>query len=41
MTCAGTVIHVGGRMATAEARLTDAAGKLYARGTPTCLIVRP
>ena len=40
VTCVGTVIHVGGRMATAEARLTDAAGKLYAHGTTTCLIVR-
>lgn len=41
VTCAGTVIHVGGRMATAEALLTDAAGKLYAHGTTTCLIIRP
>jgi len=38
VTCEGKVIHVGGRIATAEARLTDAAGKLYAHGTTTCLI---
>jgi uncharacterized protein (TIGR00369 family) len=40
VTCEGTVIYVGGRMATAEARLTDAAGKLYAHGTTICLIMR-
>jgi uncharacterized protein (TIGR00369 family) len=37
----GKVIHVGGRIATAEARLSDAAGKLYAHATTTCIIVRP
>ena len=39
--CEGKVIHVGGRVATAEARLTDATGKLYAHATTTCLILRP
>ena len=34
----GKVIHVGGQVATAEARLVDAAGKLYAHGTTTCLV---
>jgi uncharacterized protein (TIGR00369 family) len=34
----GRVIHVGGQVATAEARLVDAAGKLYAHGTTTCLV---
>ncbi|MCW5745635.1 MAG: PaaI family thioesterase [Alphaproteobacteria bacterium] len=34
----GKVIQVGGRIATAEGRLTDAAGKLLAHGTTTCLI---
>jgi uncharacterized protein (TIGR00369 family) len=34
----GRVIHVGSRLATAEARLTDAAGKLYAHAVGTCLI---
>ena len=38
VTCEGKVIHVGGRIATSEARLTDADGKLYAHGTTTCLI---
>ena len=41
MTCAGTVAHLGGRSALAEARLTDAAGKLYAQATSTCMIFRP
>jgi len=34
------VIHVGGRTATAEGKLLDAAGKLYAHGTTTCIIFR-
>src|SRR5579884_1035792 len=38
--CEGKVIYVGGRIATAEARLTDAGGKLYAHGTTTCMILR-
>jgi uncharacterized protein (TIGR00369 family) len=36
--CEGTVLHRGARVATAEGRLTDAAGKLLAHGTTTCLI---
>jgi uncharacterized protein (TIGR00369 family) len=36
----GSIIHVGRRVATAEGRLTDAAGKLYAHATTTCLIFR-
>ncbi|ERE19868.1 PaaI family thioesterase [Pseudogulbenkiania ferrooxidans] len=36
--CCGQVIHAGGRMATAEARLQDEAGKLYAHATTTCMI---
>lgn len=39
--CEGKVIHVGGRVATAEARVVDRAGKLYAHATTTCLILRP
>ena len=35
------VIHVGGRTATAEGRVVDEAGKLYAHGTTTCIIFRP
>jgi len=34
----GKVIHVGGQIATAEGRLFDANGKLYAHATTTCLI---
>ena len=34
----GRVIHVGGQVATAEARLVDTAGKLYAHATTTCLV---
>lgn len=37
----GKTIHLGGRIATAEARLTDATGKLYAHATTTCIILRP
>jgi len=36
---AGSVIHRGGRVATAEARLTDEDGRLLAHGTSTCLIL--
>ncbi|RFB76399.1 PaaI family thioesterase [Methylovirgula sp. 4M-Z18] len=38
VTCEGKVIHVGGRIATADAKLSDASGRLYAHGTTTCLI---
>ncbi len=38
--CEAKVIHVGGRTATAEGRVVDASGKLYAHGTTTCLIFR-
>ncbi len=34
----GQVIHCGRQLATAEARIVDAAGKLYAHGTSTCLV---
>ena len=34
----GTAIQVGSRVGTAEGRLIDAAGRLYAHGTTTCLI---
>jgi uncharacterized protein (TIGR00369 family) len=39
--CEGRVIHVGSRIGTAEARITDADERLYAHATATCLIVRP
>ena len=35
-----SVLHLGSRTALAEARLTDAAGKLLAHATSTCLILR-
>ena len=38
--CEGTVIHKGSRVATAEGKLTDPAGKLLAHGTTTCLILQ-
>jgi uncharacterized protein (TIGR00369 family) len=34
----GKPINVGSRIATAEGRLTDGAGKLLAHGTTTCLL---
>ena len=34
----GKVINVGSRIATSEGKLYDAAGKLLAHGTTTCLI---
>lgn len=37
----GRVINSGKRIATAEGRLVDSAGKLYAHGTTTCLILNP
>jgi uncharacterized protein (TIGR00369 family) len=35
----GKVVHMGRRTATAEGRIVDAAGRLYAHGTTTCLIM--
>jgi uncharacterized protein (TIGR00369 family) len=40
MHCEATVIHSGRTMATSQAKLTDAAGKLYAHGSTTCMIFR-
>lgn len=36
--CEGKIIHSGRQLATAEARITDAEGKLYAHGSTTCLV---
>jgi uncharacterized protein (TIGR00369 family) len=41
ITAEGTVVHLGRRTALAEARLTDAAGKVYATATSSCLLLRP
>jgi uncharacterized protein (TIGR00369 family) len=38
--CEGRTVHVGGRVATAEARLTDPEGTLYAHATTTCMVFR-
>lgn len=40
LTCESKIIHSGGRIATAEGRIIDAAGKLIAHGTETCLIMK-
>lgn len=37
--CIGTVLHAGSRVATAEGRLVDEAGKMYGHATTTCLIL--
>jgi uncharacterized protein (TIGR00369 family) len=39
--CEGKVIHVGRQIATAEARLTDSEGKLYAHAKTTCAVFTP
>ncbi|MGH9424538.1 MAG: PaaI family thioesterase [Thermoanaerobaculia bacterium] len=39
--CSGEIIHVGKRSATAEGRLTDSSGKLYAHATGTFVIAGP
>jgi uncharacterized protein (TIGR00369 family) len=40
--CEGTVVHRGGRVATAEGRVfAEADGTLLAHGTTTCLIFSP
>ena len=40
LTCVGKIIHSGNRIATAEGRVLDAAGKLIAHGTETCMILK-
>ena len=37
--CEARVIHAGNRVATAEGRVVDANGKIYAHGTTTCIVV--
>ncbi len=37
--CEARVLHVGSRTATAEGRIVDRQGKLYAHGTTTCILV--
>jgi len=38
MRCEGRVIHSGSRIATAEGKITNPQGKLYAHGVSTCMI---
>jgi len=35
----GKLLHLGSRVATAEGRLEDASGKLYAHATTTCIVL--
>jgi uncharacterized protein (TIGR00369 family) len=35
----GRVVHAGRRTSTAEGRIVDANGKLYAHGTTTCIVL--
>ena len=37
--CEGKIIHVGGRIATAEGRVVDQAGTLIAHGSETCMVM--
>lgn len=37
----GTVTHLGKRMAVAEGKITDGAGKVYATASTTCLVISP
>ena len=39
--CEGLVLSGGRQVATAEGRIVDADGKLYAHATTTCLLIRP
>lgn len=39
ITAEGVVVHRGRRIATAEGKILDSNGKLYAHGTATCLIM--
>lgn len=40
LTCVGHVVHAGSKTATAEGRIVDDNGKLYAHGTVTCILFR-
>lgn len=37
--CEGVIVHRGGRIATSEATLKDADGRIYAHGSETCIII--
>jgi len=40
LTCTADIVHAGSRTATAEGRIVDGDGKLYAHGTATCILFR-
>jgi uncharacterized protein (TIGR00369 family) len=37
--CEGKIVHSGGRLATSEGKLKDAAGDIIAHGSETCMIL--
>ena len=39
--CKGRVVSLGRTVAVSEGELTDAAGRLLARATATCIIIHP
>lgn len=39
--CEGTVVHLGGRVATTEGRIIADDDRLVAHGTSTCMVFRP
>ena len=39
--CEGVADHVGRSTGVATGRITDAAGRLYATGSTTCIVLRP
>jgi uncharacterized protein (TIGR00369 family) len=40
LTCAANIVHAGSRTATAEGRIVDVRGKVYAHGTATFILFR-
>jgi uncharacterized protein (TIGR00369 family) len=40
VTCEAHVVHAGSRTATAEGRIVDSKGRLYAHGSATCILFR-
>lgn len=41
ISCIGEALNVGRRLGTAEGRIVDAEGKLYAHGTTSCMVFTP
>lgn len=41
LTCEGSTVHLGRKVATTQGRITDADGKLVAHGTGTCMVFPP